>query len=150
MSGAVYFFVTGFCSGMSLVEFHGIGQFEAAFQSALKLTNVGIDILQDESDDDDDDEKGNPYHRKMTFIWYMVLYSLILILILVVYNVDQDFEIFNLIQWQWRKAEDISLITYKNGLYLNLIVGGTICIGVFSFILDFLYSCINCGVFVFQ
>ena len=119
--------------------------FEAAFQSAIKLTNMGVGV---DDNDDDSEGAGNHFHRRMTFMWYIVLYSLTLIILLLVFNFEEEVTIFNLIKLE--NNNDILLANYMNGLYLNLFIGLTLCIGAASFIMDYIYSCFNCGVFVFN
>merc|ERR1719282_297957 len=93
-------------------------------------------------------ETVNPFHRRFSFIWYMVLYSLTLIIIWTIFYFDQDISIFNLVKLE--KNDNILLATFKDGLYMDIFIASTLGIGVAALIMDYIYSCFNCGVFVFQ
>lgn len=141
LSGTVYFIL----SGVFLKDFITYSSFEASFQSPLKLTNMGVSAIDD---DDDYREPVNPFHRRFSYIWYLVVYSITLIVILILFHFDKDVSLFNLIQL--KNNDEFLLATFNNGLYLYIFIGSTLGIGVASLVMDYLYSCFNCGVFVFQ
>ena len=144
LSGTLYLILSGFILG----SWFDYGSFEASFQSPLKLTNLGLGESMDSGPDDALKETVNPFHRRFSFIWYMVLYSLTLIIIWTIFYFDKNVSIFNLIKLE--NNDNILLATFKDGLYMDIFIGSTLGIGVAAFIMDYVYSCFNCGVFVFK
>ena len=150
ISGFVYFLVSLYvarCTGR-LYEYDDNGLsyaiFEAAYQGWIRLTNL------DRTKKDKDDPDPNPLFRRWSSIWYVILYSLPLLVILICCNTNSEVYIFDVAHWDNIKWKDLSLVKHKNGLYLNIIISTTLGIGAFGVLLDLLYYCCGHGVFIFQ
>ena len=120
----------------------------------FSLTNLGKCVWYDETNEDKEEDP-NPFQRKLSFIWYFVLYSALLVTILILCNFNElfDFNLYNVkiydvVHFKPIKWAELPLVQEK--FYLNVIIGITLGVGVLSIVLDFIYSCFGCGVFIFQ
>ena len=136
LSGTVYFILHLDIYGYSV---------EAGYQGWLHLTN--LDVIQHEEDTDGP----NPWHRKVSTIWYSILYSVPLVIILNCCNTNPNtIFIFNIAHWDYFSWGDLALVKEKDGLYLNITILTTLGLGVLGILMDFLYYCCGNGVFIFQ
>ena len=120
----------------------------------FSLTNLGKCVWYDETNEDKEEDP-NPFQRKLSFIWYFVLYSALLVTILILCNFNElfDFNLYNVkiydvVHFKPIYWAELPLVQEK--FYLNVIIGITLGVGVLSIVLDFIYSCFGCGVFIFQ
>ena len=118
---------------------------EAACQGPIRLTNLGEYVLKEESDPDP-----NPTHRTWSFLWYLVIYSSFLSIIVIICDTNPNTFIFHIAHWEYYNWADLPLVTVENGRYFNIIIWSTIGIGLLGLLLDFFYYWCGHGVFVFQ
>ena len=118
---------------------------EAACQGPIRLTNLGEYVLKEENDPDP-----NPTHRKWSFLWYLVIYSSFLSIIVIICDTNPNTFIFHIAHWDYYNWADLPLVTVENGRYFNIIIWSTIAIGFLGLLLDFFYYWCGHGVFVFQ
>ena len=142
LSGFVYFFI----STVSAVgSGDGDAAIEAATQGWIRLTNLEVDW-----NTEDDEIDSNPAERKHSFIWYLALYSIPLVIINIICNTNPNMFVFNIAHWDYYSWAELSLVSLDNGVYLNIIIWSTIGVGILGVLLDLLYYKCGHGVFIFQ
>ena len=137
LSGTVYFILHLDIYGYSV---------EAGYQGWLHLTNLDVSPYKREDKDDP-----NPLHRRVSTIWYFILYSFPLVIILISCNNDPEnvyiFDIAHLDYFSWG---DVALVQQENGLYLTTTILTTLGLGALGILMDLLYFCCGHGVFIFK
>ena len=122
---------------------------EAAYQGWLRLTNLDVSVYTGRDEYDEYDP--NPWHRRMSTIWYFFLYSIPLVIILICCNTNPDnVFIFDIAHWDYVNWGDLDLVKYKDGLYLNILILTTLGLGIIGILMDWIYYCCGSGVFIFQ